>query len=108
MAGRCALQMPWRPDFGQYAGFLHAGMIAAILETACGFAAASEIGPVLTSQISIVYLAPAVGESFRADASLVRAGRRQAFSEARLTAVRGGEEKLVATATAVLMRDERA
>ncbi len=110
-AGRCAMRMPWRPECGQYSGFLHAGVVAAILETSCGFAAASELGAVLTSQISVCYLAPAVGESFRSEATLVRGGRRQAFAEARLMAVTGGEEKLVATATAtaVLMRmpDER-
>ena len=98
------LRMPWRPDFGQYSGFLHAGMIAGILDTSCGFAAASELGAVLTSQISICYLAPAVGEGFRSEAALVRGGRRQAFAEARLMADNHGKEKLVATATAVLLR----
>ena len=101
--GRCILAIPWRSDFEQYSGFLHAGMVAALLETSCGFAAATELGPLLTSQISISYLAPAVGEHFRADATLVRGGRRQAFSEARLFARRGGEDRLVATATAVLL-----
>jgi uncharacterized protein (TIGR00369 family) len=103
--GRCAVRMPWRPDFGQYSGFLHAGMIAAILDTSCGFAAASELGAVLTSQMSVCYLAPAVGEAFRSQAALVRGGRRQAFAEARLMAESGGKEKLVATATAILLRN---
>ena len=38
--GECELRMPWRADeMGQYSGFLHAGLIAALLDTACGFAA---------------------------------------------------------------------
>ena len=104
-AGRCVLRMPWRAEFAQYSGFAHAGVIAGILDTACGFAAATELGPVLTSQLSISYLAPAVGDSFRVEARLVKGGRRQAFAEARLVASRGGEDKLVAAATAVLLRN---
>ena len=107
-AGRCALQMPWRAEFGQYSGFLHAGVIAAILDTSCGFAAATELGALMTSQMSVSFLAPAVGERFRSEAALVRGGRRQAFAEARLLASRGGQERLVATATAVLLRDVKA
>ena len=38
-AGEIELAMPWRDEHGQYAGFLHAGMIGALIDTACGFAA---------------------------------------------------------------------
>ena len=103
-AGRCVLSILWRPEFGQYSGFLHAGVIAALLDTSCGFAAATRLGALMTSQMSISFLAPAVGERFRAEAALVRGGRRQAFAEARLIASRSGKDKLVATATAVLLR----
>lgn len=102
--GRCVLRLRWRTDFGQYAGFLHAGVIAGLLETSCGFAATTEFGPLLVSQISISYLARPQGEYFRSEATLVRGGRRQAFAEARLIARRDGDDKLVATATAVLLR----
>jgi uncharacterized protein (TIGR00369 family) len=64
--GECELRMVWRPDdMGQYAGFLHAGIIAALLDTACGFAAVTTSGvAVLASQFSMNCLAPAVGEEF--------------------------------------------
>ena len=104
-AGRCALTTPWRPEFAQYSGFLHAGVVAAILDTSCGFAAATELGGLMTSQMSISFLAPASGERFRSEAALVKGGRRQAFAEARLFAIGGGESRLVATATAVLLRN---
>jgi uncharacterized protein (TIGR00369 family) len=104
IVGRCVLSIPWRPEFGQYSGFLHAGVIAALLDTSCGFAAATKLGALMTSQMSISFLAPAVGERFRSEATLVRGGKRQAFAEARLIASRNGEDKLVATATAVLLR----
>ncbi len=101
--GRCGLEMRWRPEFGQYAGYLHAGLVAALLDTSCGFAAATIAGQLVTSQMSLCFVAPAVGRSFRADGALVRAGRRQVFSEARLYA-RSEAETLVATASAVLLR----
>ena len=50
---------------GQYAGFLHAGMIAALLDTACGFAANTKATGVLSSNLAVNYLAPAVGELLR-------------------------------------------
>ena len=103
-AGKCVLEMPWREECGQYSGSLHAGVIAALLDTSCGFAAASMLGAVTTSQISICYLVPAIGKRFRAESNVVRGGRRQVFAEARLIAENDDTEAIVATATAVLIR----
>ena len=103
--GECELRLVWRPDdMGQYAGFLHAGMISALLDTACGFAATTTSGfSVLASQFSMNCLAPAVGEEFVAIGRVVKAGRKQVFTSGELIAVRGGHRKLVATATTVLV-----
>ena len=49
-AGECDLRMAWRADdMGQYSGFLHACLIAAVLDTACGFAANTTASGVLSS-----------------------------------------------------------
>jgi len=103
--GECELRMVWRPeDMGQYAGLLHAGMIAALLDTACGFAATTTSGlSVLASQFSMHCLAPAVGEEFVAIGRVVKAGRKQIFTSGELFAVREGKRKLVATATTLLV-----
>jgi len=97
--------MAWRPeDMGQYSGFLHSGMIAALLDTACGFAAATIAGwSVLASQFSVNCLAPAVGDEFVAIGRVVKPGRKQIFSSGELHAVRNGASKLVATATTLLV-----
>lgn len=90
--------MIWRDDLTQYAGHLHAGMIAALLDTACGFAAATVVGNVTASHFSMNCLRPAVGRSFTAKGSTVRAGRRQVFTRAELFAENEqGETSLVAT-----------
>jgi len=104
-AGECELRLVWRPeDMGQYAGFLHAGMIAALLDTACGFAAVTTSGAsVLSSQFSMHCLAPAVGTEFAAIGRVVKAGRKQIFTSGELFGVREGERTLVATATTLLV-----
>lgn len=82
--GEVELQMPWRDDAGQYQGFLHAGLIGALIETACGFAAGTLAGQVLASQFSVRCLAPANGKNFITKARVVKAGRRQVFTAAEL------------------------
>ncbi|MDM0059312.1 PaaI family thioesterase [Variovorax fucosicus] len=104
--GEAELRMAWRAeDMGQYAGFLHAGLIGAMLDTACGFAAASVSGRVLASHFSVNCLAPAVGRAFVARGRVVKAGRKQVFATAELFAEGEGdvEPKLVATGNAILV-----
>jgi uncharacterized protein (TIGR00369 family) len=101
--GRAELRLPWREELGQYAGFAHAGVVAALVDTACGFAAATRVGPVVASQCAVRYLAPAAGDAFVATATVVRAGRRQVFTAAELHAEQGGERRLVAVGDTVLV-----
>jgi acyl-coenzyme A thioesterase PaaI-like protein len=101
--GRVELSLPWRPELGQYAGFLHAGLIGAMIDTACGFAAFTLVGHVLASHFSVNCLASASGESYLARGRVVKAGRRQVFAAAELFACTAGKEKLVATGEAILV-----
>lgn len=102
--GEVELRMIWRDDLTQYAGHLHAGLIAALLDTACGFAAASVVGNVTASHFSMNCLRPAIGRGFIAKGSIVRAGRRQVFARAELFAENEqGETALVATGETVLV-----
>ena len=102
--GAAEIRMQWRDDLTQYAGHLHAGMIAALLDTACGFAAATVAGNVTASHFSMNCLKPAVGRHFVAKGTTVRAGRRQVFARAELFAEdEQGEMSLVATGETVLV-----
>jgi acyl-coenzyme A thioesterase PaaI-like protein len=102
-AGKAELRLDWRPGFGQYAGFLHAAMIGGMIDTACGFAAFTLVGNVMASHFSVDCLAPATGDAFIARGRVVKAGRRQVFTHAELFALRGVEERLVATGAAILV-----
>ena len=102
--GAAELQMNWRDDFGQYSGYLHAGMIAALLDTACGFAASTVVGPVTASHFSMNCLRPAVGRRFIAKGATLRAGRAQIFATAELFVEdERGERILVATGETLLI-----
>ena len=100
--GRAEIGIAWREDLGQYAGFLHAGMVGALIDTACGFAAVTLVGRVLASHYSVNCLRPAVGERFVTRARVVKPGRTQVFTACELFAVADGEEKLVATGETLL------
>ena len=102
--GHAEIRMTWRDDFTQYAGHLHAGMIAGLIDTACGFAAATEAGAVTASHFSMNCLRPAIGRHFIAKGATVRAGRRQVFAKAELFAEsEKGDLSLVATGETLLI-----
>lgn len=102
-AGTVELGLPWRADFGQYTGFLHAGLIGTLIDTACGFAAVTVVGSgVLAAHFSVNCLRPAQGEHFIARARVIRAGKTQVFTACDLFAVQSQQEKLVATGETLL------
>jgi uncharacterized protein (TIGR00369 family) len=103
--GNAEIRLAWKPELGQYAGFLHAGLTGALIDTVCGFAAATVAGRVLASHYSVNCLRPAVGEAFVARGRVVRAGKRQVFTAADLFAVKDGKEMLVATGETILMTE---
>jgi uncharacterized protein (TIGR00369 family) len=98
------IEILWKEDLGQYAGFLHAGVIAGLIDTVCGFAAAVVVGRVLASHFSVNCLRPAVGTRFVARGRVTKPGRRQAFCSADLFAFDDkGKETLVATGETILV-----
>ncbi len=102
-AGTVEIQMPWRSEVGQYSGFLHAGLIGTLIDTACGFAAATVAGPhLLAANFSVNCLRPAQGQKFIARARVVKPGKSQVFTSCDLFAVDAGVEKLVANGQTLL------
>jgi uncharacterized protein (TIGR00369 family) len=76
--GRVEMMLRHDDRFTQQHGFLHAGAVASVLDTACGYAAYSVMPPhssVLTATYTVNLLAPAAGEQFTITAEVVRAGR---------------------------------
>ena len=76
--GRVELALQHDGRFTQQHGFLHAGAVAATLDSACGYAAYSMMAPgaeVLTVTFTINLLAPAAGDRFAITGQVIRAGR---------------------------------
>jgi uncharacterized protein (TIGR00369 family) len=95
--------MRWREEFGQYSGSLHAGLVSALIDTACGFAAYTMSGIVVASHCAVSYLAPGTGPVFLANARTVKSGRRQIFMAAELHDERDGTPVLIATGETILI-----
>jgi uncharacterized protein (TIGR00369 family) len=104
--GEVTIELPYRGDLTQQHGFLHAGVVTSIVDSACGYAALSvmpEGAAVLSVEFKLNLLAPAQGERFAARARVLKAGRTLVVTAGDVFAVTGGEEKLVATMLATMM-----
>src|SRR6516162_9700758 len=76
--GRVQLALRHDDRFTQQHGFLHAGAVVSVLDSACGYAAYSVMPPdaqVLTVTYTINLLAPAAGRRFTMTGQVIRAGR---------------------------------
>ena len=105
--GMVTISMPPNPALTQQHGYLHAGIIATIADSACGYAALSlmpDDAAVLSIEFKTNLLAPADGERFLARGRVIKPGRTIMVCDATVHAVRkGGEDKLVATMTGTMM-----
>jgi uncharacterized protein (TIGR00369 family) len=104
--GVVAIEMPWAQALTQQHGFLHAGMVATGLDSACGYAGFSLMpadAAVLTVEYKINLLAPAQGQRFRMVGEVVKPGRTLTIVEGKAYALEDGREKLIATMNATLM-----
>jgi uncharacterized protein (TIGR00369 family) len=76
--GVVEITLPFRDDLTQQLGYLHAGVITTIADSACGYAAYSLMpagSEVLSVEFKVNLLRPAKGESFRARAEVIKPGR---------------------------------
>src|SRR5688572_33428584 len=98
-SGRVSIRLPFREDLTQQHGFLHAGAIAAVADSACGYAELTMMpadAAVLSIEFKVNMLAPAKGDAIIARAGVVRAGKTIVVCRADVYAVTGSEEKQVA------------
>jgi uncharacterized protein (TIGR00369 family) len=101
--GRAELQLAGRREFGQYSGFLHAGIVGALIDTACGFAAATITVEVLAAHNSVNFFRPAVATRFIAQGKILKLGKRQIFCSAELYGDSVADKRLLASGEVILM-----
>ena len=109
--GEVHITAPYDNRFTQQDGFLHAGTVTTMIDSACGYAAYSlmPVGSrVLSVEFKVNLLSPAQGESFRAEGRVIKPGKTLTVCEGKLFALQGDGEKIVALmqATMICVRDE--
>ena len=107
--GAVEISLRPHPAISQQHGFIHAGAVAAIADSAAGYAALTMMPPgrgVLTTEFKINLLAPAIGEHILARGKVIKAGRTLTVAQAEVFAEADGEMKLIALLTATLMAVE--
>ncbi len=104
--GEVSLVMPFSAALTQQHGFIHAGVISMLADTACGYAALTlmpENAAVLTTEFKVNLLSPAKGERFIAHGKVVRPGKKLMVCLGEVFAEEGGRRKQVALMTASMM-----
>ena len=105
--GVVEIALRYREDLTQQDGFVHAGIVTTIADSACGYAAYSLMPPeseVLAVEFKVNLLRPAKGESFVARAEVIKPGRTLTVVRADVFATTGDEQQLVATMQGTMMR----
>jgi len=89
--GRVVIMLPFSESITQQDGFVHAGALATIADSACGYSALTMMLPsdrVLSIEFKVNMLKPAVGDLFRAEARVLRVGKTISVCEASVYAIR--------------------
>ncbi len=106
--GEVQIALAFSRHLSQQHGYLHAGAVSSILDSACGYAALTRAPPaheVVTAEFKINLLRPAIGERFLAVGRVQNAGRRLTVStgEVRAFAGPGDAYKVVALMQATIV-----
>ena len=104
--GYCAIALVPRPEIAQQHGYVHAGVVSAIVDSAGGYAGFTLFpagASVLTVEFKINLLAPAEGEWLVAEGFVVKPGRTLAITRGEVHAEHRGKRTLVAIMQQTLM-----
>jgi uncharacterized protein (TIGR00369 family) len=109
--GVIEITLPYRADLTQQHGYVHAGIITTIADSACGYAAYTLMPPgsdVLAVEFKVNLLRPAKGETFVARAEVIKSGRTLTVVRADVHAVgQDDRRELVAIMQGTMMRLQR-
>ena len=106
-AGAIEITLPYRADLAQQHGYVHAGIITTIADSACGYAAYTLMpagSDVLAVEFKVNLLRPAKGETFVARAEVIKSGRTLTVTRADVHALTGEQRELVAIMQGTMMR----
>jgi uncharacterized protein (TIGR00369 family) len=105
--GQIEIELPFREDLTQQHGYLHAGIVTIIVDSACGFAAYSlmpENSGVLTVEYKVNFVSPARGEKFIATGRVIKPGRTLTVCTGEVVALIGEDRRTIAIMQTTMMR----
>jgi uncharacterized protein (TIGR00369 family) len=108
--GEVVIELPFRDDLTQQHGYLHAAIVTAIVDSACGYAAYTLMPAsvdVLTVEYKVNFLAPAAGRRFIAYGRVTKPGRTLTVTAGDAVAETEAGSKPVATMLATMMAVSR-
>jgi uncharacterized protein (TIGR00369 family) len=104
--GEVQIELPFSGQLSQQHGYLHAGAITSIVDSACGYAALTKAPPgceVVTAEFKINLLRPAIGERFLAIGRVQNAGKLLTVCTGEVLAFSGNASKVVALMQATIV-----
>ncbi len=108
--GEVTINLPFHEKLTQQDGFLHAGIVTTIVDSACGYAAFTLMplgSRVLSVEFKVNLMSPAIGELFVAIGKVIKPGRTITVCSGEVFAYQGEESKLVALMQATMIRIEK-
>lgn len=104
--GEVEIAMDFRDDLTQQHGYLHAGVVATLLDSACGYAAYTLLPPqddVVAVEFKTNFLRPATGQRLLVRGRVIRAGRSLTACSGDAYMLRDGAEVHVAVMQSTIM-----
>ena len=106
LPGEVHIELPFNTKLTQQHGYIHAGLITSIVDSACGFAAYTLMpgsSGVLTVEYKVNFLSPAKGDKFLAVGRVIKPGRTLTICNGEVSAIDGDAHRLVALMQATMM-----
>ena len=106
--GLAEIEMPFNKNFAQHLGYIHAGAITTIVDSACGAAAWTLMPPgheILSIEFKVNFVSPAKGHRFRARGEVLRPGKAITATRGEVWALdeHGAPKKMVAAMQATMI-----
>ena len=104
--GEVVIEFSYDTSLTQQHGYVHAGVVTTVVDSACGYAAYTLMAPdseVLTIEYKVNFMYPARGERFKGIGRVLRSGRTVTVCSGDVIAVENGKEKVVATMLATMI-----
>jgi uncharacterized protein (TIGR00369 family) len=104
--GEVQIELPFSEKLSQQHGYMHAGAITSVVDSACGYAALTKAPPeceVVTAEFKINLVRPAIGERFLAIGRVQSSGKLLTVCTGEVRAFTGADYKVVAIMQATII-----